>query len=72
MRSDKVEELGKRIIHDVCQIGMTAEEVVTTFDLVADALCASLLYEKLTDMLGRGAVSEAEEILKEAIEDVDQ
>lgn len=72
MNETKVKELGMRVIHDVCDVNVTIEEAVTTFELVADALLAHATYELVTKLAGDGVVEDAEQILKEAIEDVDQ
>ena len=72
MRLDKVEALGRSVIHDICSIGMTMEEVAVTFDCVISSLENALILEELCDVLGNGVVGEAEEILKEAFEDVDK
>jgi len=72
MRPEVVEELGKKIIFNVCSIGMSIEEVAATFDLVMESLEAVLIYEKIGDLLSGGVVGEAEEILKEAFDNVDK
>lgn len=72
MRESKVIELGKRIIHDICEVGVTPEEVCVTFEGVLDSLMVMVLAEKVTDLMSGGVVEEAEEVLKEAFGNVDQ
>jgi len=65
MRISKVEKLGTEIINDVCAIGMTYEEVATTFDVVLAAFESMLTREAIVECLKPDVVSEAEQILSE-------
>ena len=72
MRASVVKELGIRIIKDICEIGMTPEEVAATFDAVIESIEASIIYETVSNIVSGGVVEEAEQIIEEAFDNVDK